>query len=197
MKEPLHIAAIGDIHGCLKNTYIPKCDVLTISGDFSELCLDDVTGRLCGWITNKFLPWMIGLPCNRVIFIPGNHDFITEHAWFRQWFNTQLEIMDKNYPSTNEDNNIIPIIVVSSKQDKEFKMDLAKNYVEYYVDKMMQLEEKYNALERGENIPIERAIRVISKKENMFRRFIAAIRKLLFGPAKYGERNINVLDYSE
>ena len=62
---------------------------------------------------------------------------------------------------------------------------------DYYVDKMMQLEEKYNALERGENIPIERAIRVISKKENMFRRFIAAIRKLLFGPAKYGERNID------
>ena len=62
---------------------------------------------------------------------------------------------------------------------------------DYYVNKMMQLEEKYNALERGENIPIEKAIRVISKKENMFRRFIAAIRKLLFGPAKYGEKNIN------
>lgn len=107
MKEPLHIAAIGDIHGCLKNTYIPKCDVLTISGDFSELCLDRQTsydGPLCGWITNKFLPWMISLPCDRVIFIPGNHDFITEHDWFKQWFNTQLEVMDKNYPGTNEDN---------------------------------------------------------------------------------------------
>ncbi len=44
---------------------------------------------------------------------------------------------------TNEDNNIIPIIVVSSKQDKEFKMDLAKNYVEYYVDKMMGIEYLY------------------------------------------------------
>ena len=107
MKESLHIAAISDTHGCLKNTYIPKCDVLTISGDFSELCLDRQTsydGPLCNWITNKFLPWMIGLPCNRVIFIPGNHDFITEHDWFRQWFNTQLEVMDKNYPGTNEDN---------------------------------------------------------------------------------------------
>ena len=44
---------------------------------------------------------------------------------------------------TNEDNNIIPIIVVSSKQDKEFKMDLAKNYVEYYVDKKMGIEYLY------------------------------------------------------
>ena len=29
-----------------------------------------------------------------------------------------------------EDNNIIPIIVLSSREDKEFKIDLAKNYVE-------------------------------------------------------------------
>ena len=67
---------------------------------------------------------------------------------------------------------------------------------DYYVDKMMQLEEKYNALERGENIPIERAIRVISKKENMFRRFIAAIKKLLFGPTKYEKNKINDIDSS-
>ena len=67
---------------------------------------------------------------------------------------------------------------------------------DYYVDKMMQLEEKYNALERGENIPIERAIKVISKKENMFRRFIAAIKKLLFGSTKYEKNKINDIDSS-
>ena len=67
---------------------------------------------------------------------------------------------------------------------------------DYYVDKMMQLEEKYNALERGENIPIERAIKVISKKENMFRRVIAAIKKLLFGPTKYEKNKINDIDSS-
>ncbi len=67
---------------------------------------------------------------------------------------------------------------------------------DYYVDKMMQLEEKYNALERGENIPIERAIKVISKKENMLRRFIAAIKKLLFGPTKYEKNKINDIDSS-
>lgn len=43
----------------------------------------------------------------------------------------------------NEDNNIIPIIVLSSKEDKEFKMNLAKNYVEYYVDKSMGTEYLY------------------------------------------------------
>ncbi len=43
----------------------------------------------------------------------------------------------------NEDNNIIPIIVLSSNEEKEFKMDLAKNYVEYYVEKSMGMEYLY------------------------------------------------------
>lgn len=43
----------------------------------------------------------------------------------------------------NEDNNIIPIIVVSSKEDREFKIKLAKNYIEYYVAKSMGMEYLY------------------------------------------------------
>ena len=44
---------------------------------------------------------------------------------------------------TNEENNIIPIIVVSSNENAEFKMDLAKNYVEYYIAKSMGTEYLY------------------------------------------------------
>lgn len=43
----------------------------------------------------------------------------------------------------NEDNNVTPIIVWSSKEDKEFKMKLAKNYVEYYVAKSMGMDYLY------------------------------------------------------
>ena len=43
----------------------------------------------------------------------------------------------------NEDNSIIPIIVLSSNEDSEFKMELAKNYVEYYVAKSMGIEYLY------------------------------------------------------
>lgn len=42
-----------------------------------------------------------------------------------------------------EENNITPIIVLSSREDKDFKMNLAKNYVEYYVAKSMGLEYLY------------------------------------------------------
>ena len=44
---------------------------------------------------------------------------------------------------TNEENNIIPIIVVSSNEEQEFKMELAKNYVEYYIAKSMGTEYLY------------------------------------------------------
>jgi len=43
----------------------------------------------------------------------------------------------------NEDNNIIPVIVLSSNENKEFKLNLAKNYVEYYVSKSMGSEYLY------------------------------------------------------
>lgn len=89
MRERLHIVALSDTHGRLKSTHIPKCDVVTISGDFSTLRHDrqvDLDGPLCRWIVTKFIPWLVSLPCEKVIFIPGNHDFITEQPWFEQWF---------------------------------------------------------------------------------------------------------------
>lgn len=49
---------------------------------------------------------------------------------------------------------------------------------EYYVNKMEQLEQKYNAFENGE---VETAIRVITKRENKLIAFFKSIRKLIFG----------------
>lgn len=43
----------------------------------------------------------------------------------------------------NEENNIIPIIVLSSNENREFKIKLAKNYVEYYIAKSMGQEYLY------------------------------------------------------
>lgn len=43
----------------------------------------------------------------------------------------------------NEENNIIPIIVLSSNENREFKIELAKNYVEYYIAKSMGQEYLY------------------------------------------------------
>ena len=49
---------------------------------------------------------------------------------------------------------------------------------DYYVNKMEQLEEKYNALENGD---IQNAIKIISKKENKIFAILKAIKKLILG----------------
>lgn len=49
---------------------------------------------------------------------------------------------------------------------------------DYYVSKMEQLEERYNALENGE--VFSTALKVITKKENKFVAFLKAIKRLLF-----------------
>ena len=59
---------------------------------------------------------------------------------------------------------------------------------DYYVNKMMQLEDKYNNIENGE---IETAIRVITKKENIFISIFKAIKKLILGNSTNEENDIN------
>lgn len=59
---------------------------------------------------------------------------------------------------------------------------------DYYVNKMMQLEEKYNKLENGE---VATALKVITKKENIFISIFKAIKNLILGKAKNEENDIN------
>ena len=49
---------------------------------------------------------------------------------------------------------------------------------DYYVNKMEQLEERYNALEYG---TIETSLKIISRKESKLIKFLKAIKKLIFG----------------
>ena len=56
----------------------------------------------------------------------------------------------------------------------------------YYVNKMEELELKYNALENDEPIV---SLKVISKKENIFIKLFKTIKKLIFGTSKENEYN--------
>ena len=49
---------------------------------------------------------------------------------------------------------------------------------DYYVAKMEELEYKYNLLENGQ---FETALKVVTKKENVFIRVIKTLKKLIFG----------------
>lgn len=70
------ITAISDIHGNLVD--IPKCDVLCICGDIVGLNDQRSMDASKHWFENRFVNWINKLPCDKVLVIPGNHDFYLE-----------------------------------------------------------------------------------------------------------------------
>ena len=56
---------------------------------------------------------------------------------------------------------------------------------DYYVNKMEQLENKYNALDNGN---VENAIKLITKKESKIISFFKALKKLIFGEKNVTEK---------
>lgn len=70
------ITAISDIHGNLVD--IPKCDVLCICGDVVGLNDQRSMDASKHWFENRFVNWINKIPCDKVLVIPGNHDFYIE-----------------------------------------------------------------------------------------------------------------------
>ena len=87
-------------------------------------------------------------------------------------------------------------LIISSYFDKAFEnisnLEEVENYRrklytfnDYYVNKMEQLENKYNALENGN---VENAIKLITKKESKIISFFKALKKLIFGEKNVTEK---------
>lgn len=70
----MKICGISDIHGILP-TNIPECEVLCIAGDIVPLKIQRDTQASKDWFLKDFCNWVKGLPCSKVIFTAGNHDF--------------------------------------------------------------------------------------------------------------------------
>ena len=75
------VAARSDTHGLLPK--YPECDVAVHAGDFSPLNYQRTNQGMYRWVSSKFLPWVKSLPCQRFIFIAGNHDFVCENPDWR------------------------------------------------------------------------------------------------------------------
>ena len=76
----MKIVAVSDLHGYLpKPEEFPACDVICICGDIVPLDYqaDDVAS--IAWFELEFVPWTDKLPCKKVLFVAGNHDFFLEH----------------------------------------------------------------------------------------------------------------------
>lgn len=69
------IVAMSDLHGSLIPVHeIPRCEVVLICGDISPLSIQSNHRKMRKWLANEFKAWCESLPCNKVIFIAGNHD---------------------------------------------------------------------------------------------------------------------------
>lgn len=74
----MKICAISDLHGDLID--ISPCNLLIICGDIVPLNRQTSGHKSLAWLRNKFLPWATDLPCDKVIFIAGNHDWVAEKS---------------------------------------------------------------------------------------------------------------------
>lgn len=73
----MKICALSDLHGTLLSTedYFEPCELVCICGDISPLNIQANHKKMRKWLINEFKPWCESLPCDKVIFIAGNHDF--------------------------------------------------------------------------------------------------------------------------
>ena len=70
----MKITAISDLHGLLPE--IEPCDILLICGDIVPISVQSNTTRSEMWLRGEFANWINNLPCEHVIAVWGNHDFI-------------------------------------------------------------------------------------------------------------------------
>ena len=75
----MKVIGISDLHGNLIN--IPECDVLCIAGDVITLNAQRIFDASEYWWKNRFIPWVMQLPCKKVLVIPGNHDIYLENLY--------------------------------------------------------------------------------------------------------------------
>ena len=68
---------ISDLHGTLPK--IEPCYVLCICGDITDLSVQRSFIWSETWLYEDFFRWVKGLPCNKVLFIAGNHDYYLEY----------------------------------------------------------------------------------------------------------------------
>jgi Icc-related predicted phosphoesterase len=75
--EKIKVVAMSDLHGHLPKN-VPQCDVVCIAGDIIPLDVQRSLVRSISWLLLDFKPWADSLPCDKVIFVAGNHDFVFE-----------------------------------------------------------------------------------------------------------------------
>lgn len=80
----LKCCALSDLHGTLLpvKDYFEPCELVCICGDISPLNIQANHRKMRKWLVEEFKPWCKSLPCDKVIFIAGNHDGVAVNSEF-------------------------------------------------------------------------------------------------------------------
>lgn len=91
----MKICGISDIHGNLLDN-VPECDVLCIAGDVITLNAQRNFDASEHWWKNRFVTWVMKLPCKKVLVVPGNHDIYLEHLYNEDKWETFCDYISIN-----------------------------------------------------------------------------------------------------
>lgn len=79
----MKICCLSDLHGTLLPVEDFKpCEMVCICGDVVPLNVQASSKKTRKWLINEFKPWCESLPCDKVIFIAGNHDIYLNNLDF-------------------------------------------------------------------------------------------------------------------
>ena len=83
----MKVTALSDCHGLLLPIEeFEPCELVCICGDISPLNIQANHKKMRKWLREEFKPWCESLPCDKVIFIAGNHDRICTNKDFFFFF---------------------------------------------------------------------------------------------------------------
>lgn len=110
----MKVTALSDCHGLLLPIKeFEPCELVCICGDISPLNIQANHKKMRKWLTKEFKPWCESLPCDKVIFIAGNHD-------------SALQNLDFMYTQFPKDKKVTYLFhenyVYTSKSGKEYHL---------------------------------------------------------------------------
>lgn len=77
----MKICSFSDMHGQY-DFKVEPCDIVLICGDIVPLNIQWNLTKSLEWFNTFFIPWCTNLPCEKVIFIGGNHDKFVKECTF-------------------------------------------------------------------------------------------------------------------
>lgn len=103
--EKIKVVAMSDLHGHLPKD-VPQCDVVCIAGDIVPLDVQRSWVRSISWLLLDFKPWADSLPCDKVLFVAGNHDFVFEELGPNH-NNTGADVMKMLFGQHKKDTKLV------------------------------------------------------------------------------------------